>query len=189
MQGGLVRVLAPRYGEYRLALGGIAAYVGGLAIVGAASHLRPMAVAGLALVGFGSGAFSPSASALASRQADAGNRGVVMGTYQSGTSLARVLGPFSSGADIRALWSGSAVSGGRAGDVAGGVVHARSAEVSAQRRGGVIFEFEGNRLVTKNDYFYVAAGAQLIGDVHLGEGTSVWFNAVLRADDETDRDR
>jgi MFS family permease len=96
MQGGLVRVLAPRYGEYRLALAGVAAYVVGLAIAGAASSLA-MAVAGLALVGFGSGAFSPSASALASRQADASNRGVVMGTYQAGSSLARVLGPFSSG--------------------------------------------------------------------------------------------
>ena len=96
MQGGLVRVLAPRYGEYRLALGGIGAYVCGLAVVGVTSSFG-MAVAGLALVGFGSGAFSPCASALASRQADAGNRGVVMGTYQSGASLARVLGPFSSG--------------------------------------------------------------------------------------------
>jgi MFS family permease len=96
MQGGLVRVLAPRYGEYRLALAGVSAYVVGLAIAGAASSLA-MAVAGLALVGFGSGAFSPSASALASRQADASNRGVVMGTYQAGSSLARVLGPFSSG--------------------------------------------------------------------------------------------
>lgn len=29
---------------------------------------------------------------------------------------------------------------------------------------------------------YVAAGAQLIGSVHLGRDVSVWFNAVLRAD-------
>lgn len=48
----------------------------------------------------------------------------------------------------------------------------------------MIFEFEGKRLVTRSDYYYVAAGAQLIGDVHLGDGASVWFNAVLRADDE-----
>jgi carbonic anhydrase/acetyltransferase-like protein (isoleucine patch superfamily) len=32
--------------------------------------------------------------------------------------------------------------------------------------------------------FYIAPGAQLIGDVRLGEQSSVWFNAVLRADDE-----
>lgn len=96
MQGGLVRVLAPRFGEHRLALGGIAAYVIGLVIVGVAPGLG-VAIVGLALCGVGSGAFSPSVSALASRQAGAGNRGVVMGTYQSGSSLARVLGPFSSG--------------------------------------------------------------------------------------------
>ena len=96
MQGGLVRVLAPRLGEYRLALAGIAAYAVGLAIVGLAPAWG-VALAGLALIGAGAGAFAPSASALASRQADAGNRGVVMGTYQSSSSLARVLGPLSSG--------------------------------------------------------------------------------------------
>ncbi len=48
----------------------------------------------------------------------------------------------------------------------------------------MIFEFEGKRLITRSANFYVAAGAQLIGDVHLGDGASVWFNAVLRADDE-----
>jgi MFS family permease len=96
MQGGMVRVLAPRFGEYRLALGGIAAYVCGLALVGVAPTLA-VALIGLALCGVGSGAFSPSGSALASRQADSGNRGVVMGTYQSGSSLARILGPLTSG--------------------------------------------------------------------------------------------
>jgi carbonic anhydrase/acetyltransferase-like protein (isoleucine patch superfamily) len=31
---------------------------------------------------------------------------------------------------------------------------------------------------------YIAPGAQLIGDVRLGDASSIWFNAVLRADDE-----
>jgi carbonic anhydrase/acetyltransferase-like protein (isoleucine patch superfamily) len=48
----------------------------------------------------------------------------------------------------------------------------------------VIFEFEGRRLLTASDYFYVAPGAQLVGDIRLGDGASVWFNAVLRADDD-----
>ncbi len=96
MQGGLVRVLAPRFGEFRLALAGILAYVAGLALV-AVTGAFGIAVAGLALVGIGAGAFTPSAAALASRQALSGNRGVVMGAYQSGSSLARVLGPLSSG--------------------------------------------------------------------------------------------
>ena len=47
----------------------------------------------------------------------------------------------------------------------------------------MIFQIESKRLVTASDNYYVAPGAQLIGDVHLGEGASVWFNAVLRADD------
>ena len=89
-------MLAPRFGERRLALAGVAAYVGGLTLVGLAPTIA-VALVGLALVGVGSGLFSPSASALVSHQATAGNRGVVMGTYQSGASLARVLGPFSSG--------------------------------------------------------------------------------------------
>ena len=101
MQGGLVRVLAPRLGEVRLAITAILSYVLGLVIVGYSSHL-PLALAGLAFCGVGSGLFNPSASALASKQATSRDRGAVMGTYQSGQSLARALIPFASGA----LYSG-----------------------------------------------------------------------------------
>jgi len=92
MQGGLVRRLAPRWGEHRLALASIGCYVAGLVWVGLAPSLAAACV-GLALCGVGSGLFSPAGSALASHQASAHDRGVVMGTWQSGTSLARVLGP------------------------------------------------------------------------------------------------
>ncbi|HEY6453252.1 MAG TPA: gamma carbonic anhydrase family protein [Steroidobacteraceae bacterium] len=37
---------------------------------------------------------------------------------------------------------------------------------------------------TAGDDFYVAPGARLIGSVILRAGASVWFNCVLRADDE-----
>lgn len=37
-------------------------------------------------------------------------------------------------------------------------------------------------LTTASDDFFVAANATLIGDIWLGEGASIWFNAVLRAD-------
>jgi len=37
---------------------------------------------------------------------------------------------------------------------------------------------------TAGDDFYVAPGARLIGSVLLRAGASVWFNCVLRADDE-----
>jgi carbonic anhydrase/acetyltransferase-like protein (isoleucine patch superfamily) len=48
----------------------------------------------------------------------------------------------------------------------------------------VIYAFEGKRPLMATARCYVAPGAQLIGDVRLGDGASVWFNAVLRADDE-----
>jgi MFS family permease len=96
-QGGLVRLLAPRLGEVRLAIWGVVLYVAGLLMVAAAA--RPMlAFVGLACCGVGGGAFIPCASALASKQADARERGAVMGTYQAGASLARALVPMVSGA-------------------------------------------------------------------------------------------
>ncbi len=95
-QGGLVRVLVPRLGEPKLATLGIFGYVTGLLIVAEAPNWMATGL-GLALCGIGTGAFSPSASALASKQSEEHERGVVMGTYQSSSSLARVIGPFASG--------------------------------------------------------------------------------------------
>ena len=95
-QGGLVRVLAPRLGEHRLALLGIVAYALGALLVARAQG--PGAVLlGFAFCGAGAGAFIPSGSALASRESGPADRGAVMGLYQSGISLARVLAPFGSG--------------------------------------------------------------------------------------------
>ncbi len=106
MQGGGVRVLVPRMGEARLATLGVVVYVAGLVTVGEAGNLA-MTVIGLALCGIGVGSFNPSASSLASKQADVHDRGAVMGTYQSSTSLARVIGPFVSGPIYSALGAGA----------------------------------------------------------------------------------
>ncbi|HTW38758.1 MAG TPA: MFS transporter [Steroidobacteraceae bacterium] len=97
MQGGFVRTLAPRLGEALLGSCGAAAYALGLALVALAGRNVLLVGAGLALAGLGMGAFTPSASALASRQSRGADRGAVMGTYQASTSLARVIGPFASG--------------------------------------------------------------------------------------------
>ena len=97
MQGGLVRVLAPKLGEVRLATGGVLAYVAGLVIL-ARAPVPTVTVAGLLLCGIGLGAYNPSASALASKQSRSHDRGAVMGAYVTSASLARVLGPFTSGA-------------------------------------------------------------------------------------------
>lgn len=97
MQGGFVRALAPRLGEARLGSLGAGLYALGLLLVGVAGQSVPLIGIGLALAGIGMGAFTPSASALASRQSQGEDRGAVMGTYQASTSLARVIGPFASG--------------------------------------------------------------------------------------------
>lgn len=106
MQGGLVRVLVPRFGEVRLAICGALAYVIGLSTLALSATLPPT-IAGLILCGAGLGAYNPSAFALASRQARSHDRGAVMGTYVASASLARVLGPFTSGS-IYVLWGPSA---------------------------------------------------------------------------------
>jgi MFS family permease len=102
MQGGLVRLLVPRSGEARLASLGVLAYVAGLLLLASASSLG-MTVSGLLLCGVGLGAYNPSASALASKQSRGHDRGAVMGAYVASASLARVLGPFSSGPLYAAL--------------------------------------------------------------------------------------
>jgi MFS transporter, DHA1 family, tetracycline resistance protein len=95
-QGGLMRRLAPRFGETRLAIGGIVFLALGIASLAFGAAL-PVVLIGLMACGLGVGLFGPSSSALASREAQVHDRGAVMGTYQSGTSLARVIAPFASG--------------------------------------------------------------------------------------------
>ncbi len=103
-QGGLVRVLVPKFGEPKVAALGVLTFVTGLLIVSQAGSVG-LTYLGLALCGVGGGAFTPSNSALASKQARAHDRGAVMGTYQSSSSLARVIGPFASGPLYAALGS------------------------------------------------------------------------------------
>jgi MFS transporter, DHA1 family, tetracycline resistance protein len=96
MQGGVVRVLAPRLGEVRLAICGVVLYVAGLVTLGAAGGVVSTVLA-LVLCGIGLGAYNPSAFALASKQSKGHDRGAVMGTYVASASLARIIGPFTSG--------------------------------------------------------------------------------------------
>lgn len=38
--------------------------------------------------------------------------------------------------------------------------------------------------VPASGHYFIAPGAQVIGDVQMAENSSIWFNAVLRADNE-----
>jgi len=106
MQGGAVRFLAPWLGEARLAMFGVLAYVAGLITLSQAPALA-VTVIGLLLCGTGLGAYNPSAFALASKQSRGHDRGAVLGAYVASASLARVLGPFTSGPIYALLGAGA----------------------------------------------------------------------------------
>lgn len=48
----------------------------------------------------------------------------------------------------------------------------------------MLYEFNG-KYPELDPSVYVAPGAYLIGDVHLGKDVSVWFHAVMRGDNDT----
>lgn len=47
--------------------------------------------------------------------------------------------------------------------------------------GGMLYSFDGVWPTIADDCF-VAPGARIIGDVHIGSGSSIWFNVVIRGD-------
>jgi len=43
----------------------------------------------------------------------------------------------------------------------------------------------GNKAPTTSTNFYLAPGAMIIGDVQIGQDVSIWFNAVIRGDNDS----
>lgn len=93
VQGGLIRRLAPRFGEVNLVVSG-SLMAGASLIVLPLSTGRPALYVVLAVLALGYGLASPSLTALVSKLVDADEIGGVMGVYQGLASLARVVGPF-----------------------------------------------------------------------------------------------
>ncbi len=46
----------------------------------------------------------------------------------------------------------------------------------------MIYNLGDKRVSFKSDDYYVAESAHVIGDVEIGNGVSIWFNAVIRGD-------
>lgn len=94
-QGGLVRRLLPRFGEFRMALAGTVLMSIGLLLVGQAgeqdSSTMLYSVLPICIVGFS--AISPSLQSLLSRGSSASEQGGILGLGQSLSALARILGP------------------------------------------------------------------------------------------------
>jgi DHA1 family tetracycline resistance protein-like MFS transporter len=96
VQGALMGTLTRRFGEARLAVvAGLLFISGYLAI--AVSTSVPTLLMSCAVLAFASALFNPSVTSLVSKEAASGERGAVMGAYQSATALGRVAGPAVSG--------------------------------------------------------------------------------------------
>ncbi len=92
VQGGLVRRLAPKLGEKRVATAGLGHVMVGLVFLGIASSVGTLYV-GLAFLAFGVGLCSPTLTSLVSLFASDSEQGKALGAFRSIGSLARAIGP------------------------------------------------------------------------------------------------
>jgi len=97
VQGGLIGRLVRRYGEAALLLSGLVLLAIALALLPLAPPTVPM-VAVFCLMAVGQGISNPSLQALISRGTPEHEQGFVLGTNQSLSALARVVGPAAGGA-------------------------------------------------------------------------------------------
>jgi DHA1 family tetracycline resistance protein-like MFS transporter len=88
--------LRKRAGEVTLMTGAVLLYAAGLFVM-SLSHTLGGTLVSVSLIGVGMAIFNPCASSLVSQSATPGQRGGVIGLFQSAGSLARVLGPAASG--------------------------------------------------------------------------------------------
>jgi MFS family permease len=94
VQGGLVRRIAPRLGERRMAALGLALVVPGLFLIGAAPGGHPAVMyLGLFFTALGSGLVTPATTSLVSLYTPPERQGGVLGIFRSLGSFARALGP------------------------------------------------------------------------------------------------
>ena len=97
VQGGLIGRLTRRFGENRLLTAGLATEAVGFVMLDVAPHVTVSPVGALALacvlIAAGSGLVTPSVSSYVSRSAGQEVQGLTLGTMQSLSALARVLGP------------------------------------------------------------------------------------------------
>jgi DHA1 family tetracycline resistance protein-like MFS transporter len=111
VQGGLIGRLSRRYGEVRLLVAGLLIQTVGFMVLGLSPRftVAPRGALALAcvLIAGGSGLVTPSVSSYVSRKAEANEQGMMLGTMQSLSALARVLGPAVGGLLYQAVAPGA----------------------------------------------------------------------------------
>ncbi len=96
VQGGIVRRMAPRLGEKKLAIRGLVILLPGFFAVAIAQSAGVL-YAGLFAMAVGSALAMPCLSSLVSRYSPLENQGLVLGCFRSAGALARALGPILGG--------------------------------------------------------------------------------------------
>jgi len=96
VQGGIVRRMAPRLGERRLAVFGLVVLLPGFFAV-AVTNSVGLLYAGLFAMAVGSALAMPCLSSLVSRYTPVENQGLVLGCFRSAGALARGVGPILGG--------------------------------------------------------------------------------------------
>ncbi len=97
IQGGLIGRLTARFGEWRLVLIGALLLAVGLVIIPSTASVYVLVLA-MVLAGSGFSLVSPALNSLISLEAEAHERGGVMGFARSASTLGRVVGPACAGA-------------------------------------------------------------------------------------------
>ncbi|MEZ5563629.1 MAG: MFS transporter [Gammaproteobacteria bacterium] len=92
VQGVLVGRLVPVFGEGRLLIAGLVCYIFGLLVMTQAP-VWPVMVFGITFTTAGSALYMTTVTSLVSQQAGESERGLVLGTYNSGSWAGRALGP------------------------------------------------------------------------------------------------
>lgn len=96
VQGFLLRIIGPKFGEVKLVRFGLWLLVPGMALTPFAPFWLP-ALGVMLIIGFGNGLANPNVSSLVSRSAPKSMQGSIFGITQALGSLARIIGPLVSG--------------------------------------------------------------------------------------------
>lgn len=96
VQGGLVRRMAPKHGERKLAMMGFAVMVPAFLLIGAVAWVpsQLLLYLGVIALALGIGLVMPTLTALASLAVDDQRQGHALGSFRSAGALARAIGPF-----------------------------------------------------------------------------------------------
>ena len=151
IQGGAIGRLAKRFGDYRLAVVGLAVMAASMALMpfGTTVPLFLFFTIGL---GVGNSLSQPTINAMASKAAHAGIQGRVLGTLQSAGSLGRVCGPAIGGFLLASDHARPPVQYGNTPFLIGGLVMALAFVVSLALRGGERIQSEPSMNVGRESY-------------------------------------